>query len=67
MKTRVIPSFIQMDAEELEKLTTEVRETIAKEVKLDYKPARKFVESDLWSILNSRKTASWMIRRNKIW
>lgn len=65
MKSSVMPSFIQMEDDELKKLTTEVRETLAMDVNIQSTTARKFAEADLWNILNSRKTASWMMRRNR--
>jgi hypothetical protein len=65
MKSSVMPSFIQMEDDELKKLTTEVRETLAIDVTIKPAPARKFAESDMWNILNARKTAYWMMRRNR--
>jgi len=63
MKTDVMPSFVQMDAEELRQLTVEVKETIARGFEAETKPARKFGPADLWNIRRSAKTAFSLMNR----
>ncbi len=64
MKTDVMPSIVQMEAEELRKLTTEVKETIARDVELGHKASRTvFGVADLWNIRRSMKTMSSLRRR----
>jgi len=56
MKTDVMPSFVQMEEDELRQLTAEVKETLAREFELKAKPG-KFSSADLWNIRRSAKTA----------
>jgi len=63
MKTDVMPSLVQMGAEELRQLTAEVKETIARDIELGHKPAKKFSAVDLWNIHRSRKAANSMFTR----
>jgi hypothetical protein len=66
MKNDVMPSIVQMEAEELHQLTAEVRETIATGIKLTKaKPiSRTFgLVVDLWNIRRNAKSASGMMRR----
>ena len=63
MKNVVMPSLVQMNEDELRQLTTEVRETIAKDFEFDRKPERRFSEADLWNIRRSWRPASFRLRR----
>lgn len=62
MKSNVMPSLIQMDAEELRTLTAEVKETVATDVKLP-KALKKnvFTAADMWNIRRNAKSASMMM------
>jgi hypothetical protein len=62
MKNDVMPSIVQMDADDLKALLTEVKETIA----TDYKaaqPAKQFTVVDMWNIRRSAKSASDTLRK----
>ncbi|MES1221298.1 MAG: hypothetical protein ABUT20_37705 [Bacteroidota bacterium] len=65
MKNDVMPSIVQMEAEELQKLTAVVKETIAGNFKLvKQKPSsRSFGTVDLWNIRRNARSASGMMRR----
>ena len=65
MKNDVMPSIVQMEAEELQKLTAVVKETIAgnfKSVK-QKSTSRSFGTVDLWNIRRNARSASGMMRR----
>jgi len=63
MKTDVMPSIIQMEYGVLQNLLTEVKETVAKDVKIA-EPATKpsFGIVDLWKIRRNVKSATQMFR-----
>jgi hypothetical protein len=65
MKNDVMPSIVQMEAEELHQLTAEVKETIAVNIKLSKEKliSRPFGIVDLWNIRRNAKSASSMMRR----
>ena len=65
MKNDVVPSVVQMEAEELRQLMAEVKETIATNVKLVNKEpvSRSFGIADLWNIRKNGKSATAMMRR----
>ena len=65
MKNEVMPSIVQMEAEELHQLTAEVKETIAVNIKLSKEKliSRPFGIVDLWNIRRNAKSASSMMRR----
>lgn len=60
MKLDVKPSFVKMEKETLDKLVTEVKETIAV---VDLNRKRSFGLIDLWNIRRNGKSASGMMRR----
>jgi hypothetical protein len=62
MKNDVMPSIVQMDAEELKTLMTEVKETVAVRYELP-KQDRSFTVAELWNIRRTAKSASSMLRR----
>jgi len=62
MKLDVKPSFVKMEKETLDKLVTEVKETIAV-VDLNKESKRSFGLIDLWNIRRNGKSASGMLRR----
>ena len=61
MRTEFISLFAELNAIELELLTTEVRETVAKNTHVkNTRPA--FTTADLWNIHNMKRT--WATKRN---
>lgn len=69
MKNDVMPSIVQMDADELKTLLTEVKETVATDpIALGITMPKKetnpsFGAADLWNIRRTAKSASSMMRR----
>ena len=65
MKNDVMPSIVQMEAEELKQLTAEVKETIATNIKLEKTKTnnRSFGIVDLWNIRRNARSASSMMGR----
>ena len=63
MKSDVMPSIIQMEYGELQDLLTEVKETVAKDIKMP-EPAIKptFGVVDLWKIRRNAKLATRMFK-----
>ncbi|SKA11948.1 hypothetical protein [Sediminibacterium ginsengisoli] len=58
MKSNVMPSIVQIEAEELKKLVTEVKETVATDVIANNNNTPVvFGAVDLWKIRRSVKTA----------
>ena len=66
MKSNVMPSIVQMEAKELEKLVSEVKETVATGVipAAKAKRKRKFAAIDLWNIQRKMKSASLNLNSN---
>ena len=62
MNSNVKNSIIKMEADELSKLVTEVKETVATEVNV--KPV--FNAANLWNIQKSMRTAHKLSRRRDI-
>ena len=63
MKTDVMPSLVKMDKEELLKLVTEVKETVATVIDLPGANTKTFGPVDLWNIRRNFKSASDMLNR----
>ena len=68
MMNDVMPSIVQMDAEELQKLVTEVKETVATVIELPGKTkertkAKTFGSLDMWNIRRNFKSANDLMRR----
>lgn len=61
MKNDVMPSIVQMDADELKTLLTEVKETIAQSYELP-KQEKSFTVAELWNIRRTAKTANSLMR-----
>lgn len=59
MKSNVMPSIVQMEANELKQLVSEVRETVATGIVVTNvkKAAPSFGVVDLWNIRRGMKTA----------
>ena len=58
MTSNVMPSIVQIDKENLKQLTTEVRETFAKDINLSNTIKRKkFGIVDLWNCQRNVRTA----------
>ena len=58
MKSDVMPSIIQMEYGVLQELITEVKETLATDVKLPEPKKKTFGIVDLWNIRRNNKRAS---------
>jgi hypothetical protein len=63
MMNDVMPSIIQMDAEELQKLVAEVKETVATVIQLPKTKEKSFGQLDMWNIRRNFKSASDLMRR----
>jgi hypothetical protein len=64
MMNDVMPSIVQMDAEELQKLVAEVKETVATVIQLPKQKEKKFGQVDMWSIRRNFKSATDRMRRS---
>ena len=63
MKDEVMPSVVQMEYGQLQDLLKEVKETIAKDIKLAEPETKKsFGIADLWKIRRNAKSAITMFR-----
>ena len=63
MKDDVMPSVVQMEYGQLQDLLKEVKETVAKDIKMpEPKTKRPFGIVDLWKIRRNAKSASAMFR-----
>lgn len=63
MKSDAMPSVVQMGAEELQQLTTEVKETVATGVQLPQAKKKTFRVVDMWNIRRNAKSTSDLLRR----
>jgi hypothetical protein len=63
MKNDVMPSIVQMDADELRSLMAEVKETVATGIQLPQARKKIFTAADMWNIRRNAKSASTMLRR----
>ena len=63
MKSDVMPSIVQMDAEELQALTKEVKETVATEFQLEQGKKSSFSAVNMWNIRRDARSASNMLRK----
>lgn len=65
MKSNVMPSIVQIEANELKHLVTEVKETVATGIVTvnSAKKASSFGVVDMWNIRRGAKTA-WAARRS---
>ncbi len=63
MKNDVMPSKVKMEYGLLQTLLTEVKETLATDVKLAGPEPKKFGVVDLWKIRRNAKTAGAMFKR----
>ena len=68
MNSNVMPSIVKMDKEELEQLlsTADVKETIAREIKMSKKQTRAFGVVDLWNIQRNMKSANKLSKRSSL-
>jgi len=64
MTNGVMPSVIQMDAEELQKLVSEVKETVATLIQLPETNKKTFGSLDMWNIRRNFKSANDLMRRS---
>jgi len=63
MMNDVMPSIVQMDAEELQKLMAEVKETVATEIQLPKPKEKSFGHLDMWNIRRNFRSTSDIMRR----
>jgi hypothetical protein len=63
MKNDVMPSIVQMEAEELRNLMTEVKETVATGIQLPRAKQKSFSAAEMWNIQKNARSASDMLRR----
>jgi hypothetical protein len=64
MKTNVMPSIVQMEANELKQLVNEVKETVATGVvQVKHTKTNSFGIVDLWNIRRGARTARLANRR----
>jgi hypothetical protein len=63
MKNDVMPSIVQMDADELKTLLTEVKETVATGFKMSNNQKKVFGVADMWNIRRQAKSANSLRKR----
>jgi len=63
MVSDLMQSIVQIEAEILNDLVTEVKETLATDIKKAKKPERSFGIVDLWNIRRNAKTAGSYFRK----
>ena len=63
MMNDVMPSIVQMDAEELQKLVAEVKETVASVIQLPTAREKSFGHLDMWKIRKTFRTSSDFVNR----
>lgn len=67
MKNDVMPSLVQMEADELKTLLTEVKETVANMDELtEVKTTTKFGAVDMWNIRKGAWSAAAMLKRARM-
>ena len=60
----VMPSVVQMDAEELQQLVTEVKETVATLIRLPETKKNTFGSLDMWNIRRNFRSANDLMKRS---
>ena len=63
MNSDVMPSVVQMDADVLKNLLTEVKETVATVIQLPEEKKNSFGVVDMWKIRRNARSASSLMRR----
>jgi len=63
MKNDVMPSIVQMDAEELQNLVAELKETVATVIQLPKPKEKTFGHLDMWNIRRNFRSTSDLMRR----
>ena len=63
MKSDVMQSIVQIEAEILNGLVAEVKETLATNIKKTKKPERSFGIVDLWNIRRNARSAASYFRK----
>ncbi len=63
MMNDVMPSVVQMDAEELQKLVAEVKETVATVIQLPKAKEKTLSHLDMWNIRRNFKSSSDFVNR----
>ena len=62
MKQDVMPSIVQMDNETLKRWTTEVKETLASDIKMPAQPKRIIV-ANVWKIHQAKRQPARITRK----
>jgi len=63
MKSDVMPSIVQIEAEILKDMKSEVKETLATDIKKPKKTERSFGIVDIWNIRRNARTAGSYFRK----
>lgn len=63
MKNDVMPSIVQMEYGVLRELLTEVKETLAIDIKLPEPKKKAFGVADLWNIRRNNKAAGRLYKK----
>ena len=63
MTSNVVPSIVQMEAEVLKSLLTEVKETVAIGIQLPANKNKSFIAAEMWNIQRNARSASDIMRR----
>ena len=63
MMNDVMPSIVQMEAAELQKLVAEVKETVANVIQLPKPKEKTFGHLDMWNIRRNFRSTSDLMRR----
>ena len=64
MMNHVMPSIVQMDAEELQNLVAEVKETVATVIQLPKPKEKTFGHLDMWNIRRNFRSTRDLMRRS---
>jgi hypothetical protein len=64
MMNDVMPSIVQMEAEELQKLVAEVKETVATVIQLPEPKQKTFGHLDMWNIRRNFRSATQIMKRS---
>ena len=65
MNTNVMPSVVQMEREALNKLVTEVKETLATDIQINKTKKSSFGIVDLWQVHRNMKSANRPFKRKR--
>ena len=63
MSTDAMHKVVRLDENELQELTLEVKETLAKSTEYHKKAKENFTRVNMWNVLRQSRSASSMIRK----